>query len=531
MNPLAASSFLRSNHGRAPWQRLSAVCAAIALSNSALGAGPAGTPEFYVDVANGSDAGGNGSATAPWKTIQFALTSTVEPRLLHLAPGTYSSASGETFPLYLSARTSLRGAGQDQTVLSGPSTGWLVEPLSTQFSPPAEHPILEGMTLRDAAVGVRAHGISNALGIVAVEFDALGTGVLLSHGSYNTLSLSRVRIHDCGVGARMQQVLNGSLILNDSTVEACGTGLRLDAGSTGSGLVGHSLILTRSVLRGCALGFDLSHGANLGVSVNFTDSLITGLDQVGRIVGSSPSGQASFSLERSTAAGNTAFVDVTTTGFATGSFAGSIVWNSGASGGLDPDANWYAEHTNVEVALAGIGNLSVDPQFDPLHPTEFRLSAASPLVDRYTPSGPGPTFGTDFEGDIRPLDLDGDGTALADIGWDERTRLVLTSNGPALLGSTLTLTAEAAGGSMPACAFLASAPAALPLDLGNWILIDLAGAVLLGCGTTPLVVALAVPGQPDLVGLRAYAQAGGLPLAGAFSGALQASNGLALEVR
>ncbi|TAJ17864.1 MAG: DUF1565 domain-containing protein [Planctomycetota bacterium] len=530
MNPLACRARLRSTRIRAPWQRLSAACAALALSASGLAASPAGTPEFYVDVVNGSDTSGNGSASAPWKTIKFALNSTVEPRLLHLAAGTYSSASGEVFPLSLSARTSLRGAGQGQTVLSAPTPDWLVEAQSAQFSPPAEHPILEGLTLRGAEVGVRAHGISNAQGIVSVEFDALGIGVLLSYGSYNTLSLSRVRIHDCGIGARMQQVLIGSLTVTDSSIEACGTGLKMDAGSTGSGLVGHSLTFTRSVLRDCALGIDLSHGSNLAVSASFNDSLLTGLDQVGRIVGNSASGQAALSLVRSTATANTTFVDVTTQGFASIALSGAIVWNSGAGGGLDPDASWYVEHSDVEVPVGGSGNLSVDPQFDAQHPTQFRLSAGSPLVDRYTPSGPGPTYGTDFEGDIRALDFDGDGAALVDIGWDERTRLVLTASGPALLGSTLTLTTHA-GAAMPACTFLAGAPAALPLDLGNWILIDLAGAVLLGCGTTPLSVGLSVPGVPSLSGLRAYAQSGGLPQAGAFAAALQASNALALEVR
>lgn len=63
------------------------------------------------------------------------------------------------------------------------------------------------------------------------------------------------------------------------------------------------------------------------------------------------------------------------------------------------------------------GNISVDPMFS----TAFHLSPGSPLVDAgsvsYFPS-------YDFDGDARPLDGNGDGVAISDIGADERVSLM-----------------------------------------------------------------------------------------------------------
>ena len=72
------------------------------------------------------------------------------------------------------------------------------------------------------------------------------------------------------------------------------------------------------------------------------------------------------------------------------------------------------------------GNLSVDPLFS----TAFHLSQGSPLIDaasvNYFPS-------YDFDGDTRPLDGNGDGIAISDIGADELTSL---DNIPPVISAT-----------------------------------------------------------------------------------------------
>lgn len=79
----------------------------------------------------------------------------------------------------------------------------------------------------------------------------------------------------------------------------------------------------------------------------------------------------------------------------------------------------YGNRLNYELILdqSGVsGNISADPMFkDPLT-NDFRLQGGSPAVDSGTSAG---APDTDFEGDLRPVDGDGDMVAQFDIGSDE----------------------------------------------------------------------------------------------------------------
>ena len=71
---------------------------------------PAGATVIYVNPQTGSDAQGAGSTeAAPYKTITFALQQAQPGTIIQLAPGNYSSESGEQFPLNVKSGVTLKG--------------------------------------------------------------------------------------------------------------------------------------------------------------------------------------------------------------------------------------------------------------------------------------------------------------------------------------------------------------------------------------------------------------------------------------
>lgn len=71
------------------------------------------------------------------------------------------------------------------------------------------------------------------------------------------------------------------------------------------------------------------------------------------------------------------------------------------------DVNYRAD------ASPGLGDISIDPIF--IYPTtnDYHLLAGSPCIDAGTNEG---APSTDFDGNLRPIDGDGDGIAIVDIG-------------------------------------------------------------------------------------------------------------------
>lgn len=64
---------------------------------------------IYVNASLGSDVSGNGSPSAPYRTITHALNVAQENYTINVAAGTYDSSSGEVFPLYLKPNITING--------------------------------------------------------------------------------------------------------------------------------------------------------------------------------------------------------------------------------------------------------------------------------------------------------------------------------------------------------------------------------------------------------------------------------------
>jgi hypothetical protein len=72
-------------------------------------------------AADGSDATGDGSAAAPWRSLTFALTQIAAPQTIVLGPGEYREGTGEQFPIRMTAGISILASGNpDDTRITGP---------------------------------------------------------------------------------------------------------------------------------------------------------------------------------------------------------------------------------------------------------------------------------------------------------------------------------------------------------------------------------------------------------------------------
>ncbi|PZV17031.1 MAG: hypothetical protein DCF20_07760 [Pseudanabaena sp.] len=80
---------------------------------------------IYVNPQTGSDRPEQGSNATPFKTITYAISRAQAGQIIQLAYGTYSSATGEQFPIRLRSNVTLRGnetnKGKDIVILGGGS--------------------------------------------------------------------------------------------------------------------------------------------------------------------------------------------------------------------------------------------------------------------------------------------------------------------------------------------------------------------------------------------------------------------------
>jgi hypothetical protein len=480
--------------------------------------------QHYVDVNAGSDFSGNGTPGAPWRTITHALNATTGFRRIHAAAGEYSTLSGESFPLALSPEAYVLGAGRGQTVIRGTSGQVLVAP-SNAAGLAAYHPLLESVTLSGLATGVLATGPSNPLGVVDVEFDNMLQGVwILEDGLDASLNVERSLFHGCLTGVHISGFGHAVASIADSRIESGGVAFQIDASSGPAFTTGASEVFaTRTIVRQNFRVVQMSHASFQDSRLYFSNSLITGNALIA--VCNAPAGAvASDNLIEcywSTLADNGGLANASALATSVLQLWGSILWNSGTS--IDPDLAIEAWRTNTDLPVGGALVTSLAPKFDALAPGEYRLAFDSPLIDLYA-NYPYPQPTTDFEGDPRALDFDGDGSKLVDVGWDERSRLLLLATGAAKLGTTVGLTTHGPAG-MPICTLLSGGITALELDAGNWVLIQLAPAWLLGCAIAPASAGLYVPNDLSLLGVQAWIQAGGLQ-----GSAIQTSNRIALTI-
>ena len=95
------------------------------------------------------------------------------------------------------------------------------------------------------------------------------------------------------------------------------------------------------------------------------------------------------------------------------SIVNNIIWGNG-----DDLYNCTATYSDIEDGDLGEGNICADPMFVDLANGDYHLQAGSPCIDAGNNTG---APSTDFDGNPRPIDGDGDGIAIVDMGAFEYT--------------------------------------------------------------------------------------------------------------
>jgi parallel beta-helix repeat protein len=174
------------------------------------------TVHFYVDPAFGDDAFGDGTPSFPFRTITRALRFAISGDVIFLARGSYTSANGEIFPIFVKPGVLIQG--------DPPTKG--VGPAATSVTGGGLYTIGGGTQGSTTVTAAFVMGSGAALsGVRITVAGATGVGVVFDGASASVTSCT---ITGCGgSGIRIYQA--GSPSISNSVVTASG----------GSGIVVH----------------------------------------------------------------------------------------------------------------------------------------------------------------------------------------------------------------------------------------------------------------------------------------------------
>lgn len=180
------------------------------------------TKTLDVDPSHGVDQP-SGRPHLPYKTLTAALGAAQGNTLIKLVPGTYSSATGERFPITLPDGVMLVGQEANQgegIVITGGGIGAGGTPVGIVLQGQSQ---LRGVTVQNSQ-GIGILIASGAPLVRACRFSQCLVGLEISGAAQPLIAKNRVEGGDRGLSFKGQS--RGEI--QDCTVERCGTGIYID---------------------------------------------------------------------------------------------------------------------------------------------------------------------------------------------------------------------------------------------------------------------------------------------------------------
>lgn len=443
---------------------------------------------FWVDATSGLDTNA-GTETTPFKTITHALEVATSFDTLMILPGEYGVANGETFPLVASGESFLGVQGADATRIVGNGLSRVMYWNPTDEGDFIEGLTFTGGGVDQAAGvyalinnGLSAPDTPRITECVFADNDAMSNAGALWIGSVGPDPAYPLLEHDSfygnralGGGGALWIGANASVTLRDSWFSdnmsggaggavyvAEGAGPLLCAGTVFSGCegsMGGAVYLIGGIQAGGGHRFEsdgfygntaTNDGGALAV-VNGSPVAVTGsdawdnsagtrggfgfvmnigVDAENNVIGSSasPDGSAWYVFGANLSENNDTVVTSTGSGAALGgesagiAVRNSIYWNPEALTDIIYGTVDHSSLTDSDGAASGTGNITGNPMLVDTAGWDARLRVGSPCIDA---ANPATAAATDRYGTVRPIDGDGDGAALPDMGACERPVIVL----------------------------------------------------------------------------------------------------------
>lgn len=382
------------------------------------------------------------SVPGDYATIQAAIDASSPGDTVLVAPGTYN----ERINFGGKAITVASSDGAQVTIIDGGAVGTVV----TMIASAGESPTLRGFTVRNGRAQFNAGGILTRGGPALIEENRVVANLACGNGAGIAAEFSSATIRDNFISSNAQRTDcfggngagvfiggAGSVVLAENTIEAntsrsSGGGIFLNA--AGTPLIAQNLMRWNySGSQGGAIYAINDSRARIENNLIVYNDAVEGAG----IYSSVPSGSPGLAIVNNTLVANTSTIGragstLFSTGFTENArLANNVIVGAGSEALVYCDATYDPTPPVVQnndvfnqdggAAYGGScagaggtgGNIGADPLFADVPSQDYHLTASSPLIDAGTNLG-GPSV--DYDGNPRPLDGDGDGTRVTDMG-------------------------------------------------------------------------------------------------------------------